>query len=51
MQPLLSHKVSALSSLTLVAKEVGVEGTPSLLGGCSTPNDQKDEDFMINGLI
>jgi hypothetical protein len=51
VQPLLSHKVSALSSLTLVAKEVGVEGTPSLLGGCGTPNDQKDEDFMINGLI
>jgi hypothetical protein len=51
MQPTLSPKVSIASSSTLVAKEVGVEGTPSLLGGCSSPNVEKDEDSEFNGLI
>jgi hypothetical protein len=32
---LLSPKMSVASSSTLVAKEDGVEGTPSLLGGCA----------------
>jgi hypothetical protein len=51
VQPLLSPKVSDASSSSLVAKEVGVEGIPTLLGGCNTPNDEKGEDFNINGLI
>lgn len=51
MQPLLSPEVSVASSSTLVAKEVEVEGTPSLLGGCGTPNNEKGEDSRINGLI
>jgi len=51
VQPTLSPKVSVASPSTFVAKEVGVEGTPFLLGGCGTPNDEKDEDSRINGLI
>lgn len=51
MQPLLSPKVSTASSSSLVAKEDGVEGIPTLLGDCSTPNDDKAEDSLINGLI
>jgi hypothetical protein len=42
--------VPASSSSTLVTKEVGMEGIPSLLGGCGTPNDEKGEDSRINGL-
>ncbi len=51
VEPLLSPKVLATSSSSLVAKEIGVEKIPTLLGGCSTPNDEKGEDFKINGLI
>jgi hypothetical protein len=51
VQPLLSPEVSAASSSSLVAKEVRVEGIPTLLSGCSTPNDEKGEDSKINGLI
>jgi hypothetical protein len=51
VQPLLSPKVSTASSSSLVAKEDGVEGIPTLLGDCSTPNDDKAEDSKINGLI
>jgi hypothetical protein len=51
VQSTLSLKVLVASSSTLVAKEVGVEGTPSLLGGCGSPNVEKDEDFGFNGLI
>jgi hypothetical protein len=51
VQPTLSPKVSVVSSSTVVAKEVGVEGTPSLLGGCGSPKVEKDEDSRFNGLI
>jgi hypothetical protein len=51
MQPTLLPKVSVVSSSTLVAKKVGVEGTPSVLGGCGSPNVGKDEDSGFNGLI
>jgi hypothetical protein len=51
MQPLLSPEVSATSSSSLVGKEAGVVGIPTLLGGCNTPNDEKGEDSKINGLI
>jgi hypothetical protein len=40
---LLSPRVLVALSLTLVAKEVGVEGVSSVLGGCGTPNDEKGE--------
>jgi hypothetical protein len=43
--------VLVASSSTLVVKEVGVEGTPSLLGGCCSPNVGNDEDSGFNGLI
>jgi len=33
--------VLAASSSSLVAKEVGVEGIPTLLGGCGALNDEK----------
>lgn len=51
MQPLLLPKVVAMSSSSLVAKEIWVKEIATLLGGCSTPNDEKREDFKINGLI
>jgi hypothetical protein len=51
VQPILSPKVSVVSSSALVAKEVGVEGIPSLLGGCGSPKVENDEDFGLNGLI
>jgi len=51
VQPLLLPKVSNASSSSLVAKEVGVEGIPTLLGGCNTPNDEKGEESKINGMI
>jgi hypothetical protein len=51
VQPLLLPEVSNASSSSLVAKEVGVEGIPTLLGGCSTPNDEKGKESKINGLI
>jgi hypothetical protein len=51
VQPTLLPKVLVASSSTLVAKEVGVEGTPSLLGGCCSPNVGNDEDSGFNGLI
>jgi hypothetical protein len=44
-------RVSVALSSTLVAKEVGMEGTPSLLGGCGSPNVEKDEDSGFNGLM
>jgi hypothetical protein len=28
-----------------------MEGTPSLLGGCGSPNVEKDEDSGFNGLM
>jgi len=40
-----------VSSSTLVVKEDGVEGAPSLLGGCVTPTAEKGENFRSNGLI
>jgi hypothetical protein len=39
--PHLSPKVSVASSSTLVVKEDGVEGAPSLLGGCVIPTAEK----------
>jgi hypothetical protein len=51
VQPTLLPKVLVVSSSTFVAKDVGVEGTPSLLGGCSFPNIEKDKDSRFNDLI
>lgn len=51
MQPTLLPKVLVVSSSTLVAKDVGVEGTPSLLGGFGSPNIEKDKDSKFNDLI
>jgi hypothetical protein len=45
MQPLLSPKVATMSSSSLVAKEIWAKEIATLLGGCSTPNDEKGEDF------
>jgi hypothetical protein len=51
VKPLLLPKLSLASLSTLVVKEDGVEGAPSLLGCCITPNAEKGEDFRVNGLI
>jgi hypothetical protein len=51
MQPTLLPKVLVASSSTLVAKDVGVEGTPSFLGGFGSPNIEKDKDSKFNDLI
>jgi hypothetical protein len=51
VKPLLSPEVSVPSSSTPTVKEDGLEGAPSLLGGCVTSTAEKGEDFRMNGLI